>query len=386
MSFLSRSILFICLMAVFALTAPLVSFYMQGWRIDFEAKKIVKTGGLYFKILPRDAQIAVDNKEPVKTDFLFGTKFIDNLLPKEHTLSVEKSGYWTWQKNIKVREEQVAEVKNILLVPKDIKFTILAKNAAELWADNQKIFFKEATSAIADKGKSQILYTFDPQTSSITYSVPKAQPPAKKELPLLLSSQTVFYQKQGNDIYYLDHLGWLYKTDESLEQKTKINEAAIAIIPKAKYELWLFDAFFFLRQNNTLYLLNPNSKVFEKFFEPLSEIEISPDGQKMLYFSDSEIRILFLKDNEDEPLKKAGDKIMIVRLSDKITDAVWLNSSYIIFSAGGKIKVAEIDDRDKINIVAMTDLPAKKLIFLSSDKRLYLLSETTLYSSDKIIR
>ena len=385
MSFLSRSILFICLLAVFALTAPLVFLYMQGYRIDFEAKKVVKTGGLYFKISPRDAQISFDGKEAVKTDFLFGAKLIDNLLPKEHELLVEKSGYWPWQKNLKVREEQVVEIKNILLIPKDINFTILAKNAAELWGENQKIVYKES-SASSDKGKSQILYTFDPQTGSITYSVPKAQPAGKKEVPLLPASQTIFYQKQGSDIYYLDPLGWLYKTNESLEQKIKINETAIAIVPKAKYELWLFESFTFLRQDNTVYLLDPGSKTFEKFFETLSEIEISPDGQKMLYFSDSEIQILFLKDKEDEPLKKAGDKIVLVRLSDKITDAVWLNSHYIIFSAGSKIKAAEIDDRDKINIVTISNLPAKKLVFLSSDKKLYLLSETTLYSSDKIIQ
>ena len=372
-------------MAVFAITAPLVCLYMQGFRIDIEAKRVVKTGGLYFKILPRDAQISIDNKEAVKTDFLFGTKLIDNLLPKEHEISIEKDGYWPWQKNLKVSEEQVAEAKNVLLIPKDINFTILAKNAAEFWSDNQKIVFKEL-GATADKGKSQILYSFDPQTSGITYSVPKAQTPAKKEVPLLPASQTVFYQKQGNDIYYLDPLGWLYKTDESLEQKTKINETAVALIPKAKYELWLFDAFTFLRQDNTVYLLNHGSKIFEKFFEPLNEIEISPDGQKMLYFSDSEIWILFLKGKEDEPFKKAGDKIMLVRLSNKITDAVWLNSHYIIFSAGNKIKVAEIDDRDKINIVSISNLPAKKLVFLSADKKLYLLSETTLYSSDKIIK
>ncbi|HEY0090170.1 MAG TPA: hypothetical protein VGB37_15085, partial [Candidatus Lokiarchaeia archaeon] len=111
-----------------------------------------------------------------------------------------------------------------------------------------------------------------------------------------------------------------------------------------------------------------------------------------------EIWILFLKDKLDQPTKKTGEKIFLTRVSEKINDVFWLNSDYLIFDSGNKLKIAEIDDRDRINIYDLSEFKEPpqgaasavptgqaKIFFNKSDKKLYVLTQDNLYVSEKLI-
>lgn len=376
----TRLISFIIIMLLFLIAAPSICLYMQGYRLDFRAKKLTQTGGFYFKIMPRGSQISLGDKPPSKTDFLFGTKLIEDVLPGKYNLRIEKAGYWSWQKSLEIKEKQVTEIKNVVLIPENISFTMLAKNMADFWFSEGKVVFRDKTK------KGDILQSLDPQTGTIAAFSPKAEPAAKKEVPLLPPKQAVFYQKLGQDIYYLDPTGYLYKATAGLEEKMRLNETPIAVLPKAQYDLNVFYGFTFLRENKTLFLFNPETKTFEKFFEPVNDLKLSPDGQKLVYFSDSEIWVLFLRERYDQPQKKAGDKVFVVRLSDKLAGVEWLNASYLIYAAPNRIKITEIDDRDRLNVVTISSFDASKILFNQDDKKLYLLADDILYASDKIIR
>jgi hypothetical protein len=52
--------------------------------------------------------------------------FVQNLLPKNHTVLVKKTGYFDYQKNIPVIENQVTKLENILLIKKNISFNLLS--------------------------------------------------------------------------------------------------------------------------------------------------------------------------------------------------------------------------------------------------------------------
>jgi len=124
--------------------------------------------------------------------------------------------------------------------------------------------------------------------------------------------------------------------------------------------------------------------VFEKFFENLNSLKISPDLKKLVYFSNYEIWILFLKDSDPPAIHRKGDRVFFVRLSEKIDNVFWLNSDYLIFNAGNKIKIAEIDDRDRINIVDFAEVKEPEIFFNKSNKKLYLLSDENLYRSEAL--
>lgn len=140
----TRFILFSFLTILFFLLAPSTVFYSQGYRFDFEKKKIVQTGAFYFKIMPKGAEIYLNDKLKKKTDFFFGQAFIDDLLPKIYKVEIKKDGYYPWQKNLKIEEKLTTELKNVFLVPKDIKFQILGKEIEDFYfsPNNKMVILK----------------------------------------------------------------------------------------------------------------------------------------------------------------------------------------------------------------------------------------------------
>jgi len=149
--------------------------------------------------------------------------------------------------------------------------------------------------------------------------------------------------------------------------------------------LEIFQNFIFLRESQTLYQFNPDSKSFEKFFEPIKDLKISPSYKKLVYFSNYEIWILFLKGELGQPQIKTGDKLFLIRLSKDIRDCFWLNSDYLIFNVGNKIKIIEIDNRDRINIIDIAEFENPKMFWNQFNKKLYILSEGSLYASDTLL-
>lgn len=191
------------------------------------------------------------------------------------------------------------------------------------------------------------------------------------------------------DAYYLQTSGFLSKTGFSFSGGTKINQSPLSINEKEEYEIYVFSDKIFLQDGQNLHLFNSDSGSFEKFFETGREPEISPDSKKLLYCSEYEIWLLYLKEEVSQPQKPAGEKEFLGRFSEKIGDVFWLTSHYSVFSSGNKIKIAEIDDRDKINIVEWNP-PADnaedlKAFFNQTDKKLYILNGGSLYSSERLL-
>jgi hypothetical protein len=463
----TRTTLFLIFLVLFLLIAPSVIFYSQGYRFDFENEKITQTGGLFFKIEPKQAEIYIDGKLIKKTDFLFGSAFIDNLLPKKHKIEIKKEGYFPWEKNLEIRERWVTEAKNIVLIPEKTNFSVLTENVENFWfsPDGKKVVLFEKGGAeetswslklydleknnkshlmgeedfilffpftsingssgsgkdISSKKANLLDLRFSEDSKEISLEIELKDgtkyfslkigevPPTlvEVEAPSPPFKNTVTYQKINNDIYYLDNSGNFFKVDElrssspSLRSvnEEKLTEEPFPIKPETEYILEIFQNFIFLKEGQSLYLFNSDSRSFEKFFDSVKNFKISSDEKKMVYFSDCEIWILFLKDKLDQPAKKTGEKFFLTRVSEKINDVFWLNSDYLIFDSGNKLKIAEIDDRDKINIYdlgeskeppqgAASAAPTgqAKIFFNKSDKKLYVLTEGNLYaSSDKII-
>lgn len=430
----TRTILFLIFLFLFLLVAPISIFYSQGYRFDFESKKITQTGGIFLKAEPKQVEIYINGKLAKKTDFFFGSALIENLLPNKYKIEIKKEGYHSWGKKLEIKEKEVSEVKNIVLFPKNPNFSILTKTplrgTRNFWfsPDGKKMILKEEEENWALKlydldrsvkshliegtdlstphqraggGESELFdLKFSEDSKKIfleagigeqlkyfTLEIEKTPPlllEIKEQLPPIENILT--YQNFNGDIYFLDNFGELWRSDSSFSIKEKITETPFPAKAETEHDLYIFPGFFFLREGETLYLFNPDSKLFEKFFEKIDGLKISPDNKKLLFFSDSEIWVLFLKEKLTQNPKKAGEKILLVRLSEKIESAFWLNSDYLIFNAGDKIKIAEIDERDKLNIVDLIEFKNPKIFFNQTDKKLYVLADGILYSSESLLK
>jgi len=413
----TRTILFLICLFLFFLIAPSVIFYSQGYRVDINSKKITQTGGLFLKVIPKQVEVFIDGKLKKKTDFFFGSALIENLLPKKYKIQIKKEGYYPWEKNLEIKEKEVTEAKNIVLIPENPNFGILTEGIKDFWfsPDERKIILSEdyeqgwalklydleknvKSHLIEEKdifpgGVDLLELEFSPDSKEISLEVGMKEqikhftleidkiPPtlAESEEPLPPFENALTYKALGQDIYYLNNLGHLFKNEE------KLTEKPFPVKLETEYALEIFPGFVFLHEGQILYQFNPDSKSFEKFFEPIKDLKISPDHKKVVYFSDYEIWILFLKEISNQPQRKAGDKLFLIRLSEQIKDCFWLNSDYLIFNAANKIKIAEIDDRDRINVVDVAEVENPKIFWNKNDKKLYILSNGNLSQSGKLL-
>jgi dipeptidyl aminopeptidase/acylaminoacyl peptidase len=365
-------------------------------------------------------EIYIDGKLTKKTDFFFGSALVENLLPKKYQIRIEKEGYLPWEKTLEIKEREVNEVKNIVLFPKDLNFRILTKKVENFWfsPDGKKIILKEkededwtlklydldknlkshliSGKEIYSKGadflnlqwaeNSKEIYLdvgIKEQEKNFSLRLDKS-PPQLTERKIAEIPENIIASKEiNNDLYYLDNLGYLFKNER------KLNETSFPIQPETEYDLEVFQDFIFLREGKILYLLNPESKSFEKFFEPIENLKVSPDNKKLAFFSNSEIWIFFLKETNPPttPLHhRAGDRLLLSRLSEKIGDIFWLNSDYLIFSCGDNLEIIETDERDRIQIWLIENFPKPEIYFNASDKKLYMLSEGNLYQFETLIK
>ncbi len=449
----TRLIVFLACFFLFILISPLAILYSQGYRIDFEERKVSQTGAIFIRALPRQADVYIDGKLNKRTDFFFGSALIENLLPKKHEITVTREGYHSWKKSFEIREREVVEAKNIILFPETVDINLILKNVENLlFLSDQKIILKERPdqdesidndwslkayhfeqsikSHLANKEdfarffpsnkedfiKKAELITLEVLENSKKIYIEIAEEEEVKAFELKIENNQIMpaekisfplkniaYKKINNDFYYLDESGFLFVLQNIPENiststlqeinKKQLTVSPFKIDPKKNYQLKIFKDFIFLKENKDVYRLNFESEIFEIFAEQINSMEISPDNEKLAYFSNHEVWVLFLSDKNDPPQKKKSEKIFLIRLSEQITSLSWINNDYLSFTAGTSIKISETDDRDRINIIDILNLEGllenkkpKQIFFNQNEKKLYFLTDTgSFYGSTNII-
>ncbi|HDZ54387.1 MAG TPA: hypothetical protein ENI19_01270 [Candidatus Nealsonbacteria bacterium] len=460
----ARTILFVSITALFFLMAPLIIFYSQGYRFDFKTKKIFQTGAFSFKAWPQEAWISIDNKLVKKTDFFFGTVYIENILPKEYRVKIEKEGYLPWKKTLEIKEKWVTENKNIFLVPENPRFNlleeggdnfflspdgkkgILKKDEKDGWAlillDFEKnissSLFQEKDFSEKDKntdfitlewssdskrfllknkaGKNQyfvievenepnifpldflsmnlsdaVFHPRDPQVILLTQNLTKEDNLfsvnyKEKSLSGPILSGFLALKAFDNSLFWLDEEGFLRQSNLSSNEIRQLNKKPLSLNPDSQYELFTFaNDKIFLKEDDDFYFLNQDRQSLEMISGRIKGARISPDSKKIVYFTDNEIWVLFLENIEEQPRRKNGEKLFLTRFSEEIGDAFWWTSHYLVFSVGDKIKITEIDDRDRINIYDLVIFKNPEIFWNKYDKKLYVLSEGKIFISEQLI-
>ena len=140
-----------------------------------------------------------------------------------------------------------------------------------------------------------------------------------------------------------------------------------------------------IQEGNSLYYLGKN-RSFKKISDDFKDFKISPDAKKIAIFSNHEIRIFFWEDILDQPQRKEGDLIFLTRFSDGILSLDWLNSDYILFNTDSKVKISEIDNRDRLNIIDIGDYKNSRIYFEKKLNEILLLSENSLFVSNILMK
>lgn len=116
----TRRKIFYAMVLAFAVVAPLAILYSRGYVFDLHGGGLVATGGVFVKTIQPGARVFVNSDFSRETSFISRGALITNLLPKRYAVRVEKDGFKTWSKVVRVANEEVLEFRNIFLPPATI--------------------------------------------------------------------------------------------------------------------------------------------------------------------------------------------------------------------------------------------------------------------------
>jgi len=373
----TRKILFFGCAILFVLFAPLAIIYSQGYRINFspeEGEKIItQTGGLFLKIQPRQAKVYIDGKLKENTDFFFGSLLVENLLPGKYAIEVRKEEYSSWQKTLEIKEKTVTEAKDIVLFPENPGIETLAENIQDFWfsPDQKKLIFEE------EDEKGWFLTLYEPEKNLKSQLIKKSDI-STKEVKLL----DITFSKDSKEITIQTEISKVkrYFTLDITMAGLSPKETEAPEVGEKEY---IVGNYKFKEEDGTLYFSNNSSDSFQELFSQVKGFKFSPEAKKMAYFSDYEIWIMFLDKVTLD--KEAGDKMFLIRLSEKIDNVFWLDSNYLVLNAGNTIKITEIDNRNRLNIVDFKEIKNPEIFWNENDKKLYIFSENTLSVSAPLL-
>ncbi|NQV90344.1 PEGA domain-containing protein [Candidatus Uhrbacteria bacterium] len=106
-----RFILFLLFVFAFLISAPLLVLYTAGYRFDLAHGRIVHTAVLSVTSTPRNATVLID----ASTNSDRTPAVIETILPGEHLVSLEKTGYLPWETHLEFKSREARVIGPITL-------------------------------------------------------------------------------------------------------------------------------------------------------------------------------------------------------------------------------------------------------------------------------
>ncbi len=369
----------------FLISAPILIFYSQGYRFDFTNKKIVKTGGLFLKISPPGANIYIDHNLSNKTNFFFDSAFIDGLTPKSYQIVIKKKDYYDWTKTLLVKEKQVTEAKNILLLPKNINFNPLLQNISSFLPsqNSNDIFLK------INQDKDWVIKRFDPQTKKETMVVSqknlqkiitdeKNKNPLDRQSNIIFSSLTSSPESKTILLKIIVNGQYQYFIID-LNQETSVIPV-ISFFPSIKMDN-IRDISFNDHDSNKIFFLADHKDSISS-----STLELNNESEKNLLDSKTGLKnSLFVQNNLNQTVQLISSPlinqdVVTYKLLDNNT-IIWLNYDGFLYS--GKINTNKIEFPEIMNLKPLSidananyKIIARGLskVFIKENERIYYLS------------
>ncbi|MCD6283923.1 PEGA domain-containing protein [bacterium] len=343
----TRTILVIILAISFIIAVPFIILYAKGYSFDFKNKKIVLTGGIFLNSIPKKANVYINNKYTKKRT----PCLIKRLIPQEYVIEVKKQGFHSWKKHMKVKPNLVREAKNIMLIPEKLNPEMVKPLSSE-FSLNKFLY--------PDIYQTNLKLKENFSTTTLGYT---------------LSNDYVLYIKKIDRILYKIKLNDFIRNEFS---ETQIN---ISPLPESEYKIYASAKnIAVLDKNGTLYIFDKPKRKFNVLAKNVKGLEFSEDEEKLLYFTNSEIWVYYLKNGSNFPFLKKGEKQLITRVSKTIKKAIWypLTNYHIIFKVNGNLKIIELDSdypRNNINLFSNVE----DFSYSKSDKKLYFIKNNILF-------
>ncbi len=168
----------------------------------------------------------------------------------------------------------------------------------------------------------------------------------------LVVPETSIYDISQNSIYFLKKNNILMRSDLDGDHIEQVNSRPFTdsdLGEKSRIIVYDESRQVLISEDGRLFVYNNgNTDFLQKIGDGIMGAQFSDDGKKLLFWSNNEIKVIFLRQWEVQPYRSENEIQTIIRLSTPIDNVFWFsNYEHVFLSVKNKIKLIELDTRDK---------------------------------------
>ena len=335
----TKKTVFYSSIGAFILSSLILVLVAFGYGYDFSSNKIIKTGALLIKT-NTNASVFINDRLRGTTSLLNNSYKETRLLPGKYTIKLESKDYRTWQKVAVIEESFLTEFPSVLLLPNKISTTDLPSAISLTGTIDKNDFI--TSGKIAYYQNSLIGLS---RNQLLQYDIEKGT------VKILVKRVTSFHLNKDNIMYL--------STDKELYNYS-LNSAVVTSVT-SPVNLKFINAVYNLP--GAIYILGGNITGISDLYQIKNEemrqisnnvkyIVLSPDEEKLLFYNDHEAQILYLEDSHQPPFQVAGERELITRTTQQISDIQWYkDSEHLILNINKNLQLVEVDPRDSKNFM-----------------------------------
>ncbi|HCP08760.1 MAG TPA: hypothetical protein DIT25_03120 [Candidatus Moranbacteria bacterium] len=159
-----------------------------------------------------------------------------------------------------------------------------------------------------------------------------------------ISKSNVYWAQRPNEMVFKANLDGSSKTQITYDFPAEIAE------PNERLIVYDDSRIAFLNTNKDLFIYNKGEagSYFKKIASGGEGIQFSDDGKKLLFWTNNELSVYFLRKWTVQPERNEDDIQNITRYSEQLKNVQWHKDyEHVIFSVGPDIKIIELDARDR---------------------------------------
>lgn len=333
-----RRLITIFFFGAFFLVAPILLLYAAGFRYDFKSGAILRTGNILVEAKDlRDADVYIDGVK--HKELLTKRLFIQNLLPGEYTLKIEKSDRYPWEKKLRVEPSLTTFVIDLVLFLKSTPLQIIDKKISrfEISPTGKDLAYQTSEGDFTEI----FVYNLEYGQDQLAYRAAKSQGIEMNWAP------------SGNKLMIHDSdIATIFRTNTS-----PITQIYSVALPAGQLPVWD------IASDNIFYMAGGNSA---------SQYDILEKSTKVMYEPENKTNKLlpqFLgNDQSFLILEKSGDKTKLTLVNKLVTTSTTLaelpgSENYRLISQSKDYVAVSETEQNKIYIIKKrsTSEPAELL-------------------------
>ena len=211
--------------------------------------------------------------------------------------------------------------------------------------------------------KNDTLYEFD-------YEKLVSKRMLKDVSGFLIHGDYLYYFKKDNPVLYVSSLDDLSKIKIISTMPDDFDTKFPARIIRSSgndYIIlsWSGELYFISKTNEIAFI---NSQVKNAYFTNYNE--------RIIYYSDHEIWIYYLKEKLSQPHKEKFENELITRYSNEINNvSLYIDEEHLFYKEGDIFKFIEFDNRDKVNVFDVLELENNDIFYSRDNNSVYYIED-----------